>query len=218
MTINFDGTSSLSLLEIITPVVQNGTANYEQTTVTQKSQQLNYSTTMYIEVNSNATEQQFNDFVTSLRAAGSVISHYQVKIIAHCAKNLSPCFNSKEFCTSSAFVGTTKLIDYVTQAQFMTALAEISSGKTQIEMNINEGISITTPESIGLTNNSNYCSQITVNADAVTGNASLLCTIKGNIFINNKMVGFIRDNIGLWHCTTDLTGEDKIKYASRCNW
>ena len=209
---------SLPLLAIIAPAMQDGLVNYQQSIGTTKVTNFNKQThQLCLEMSASATEGQFNQLVSALMNAATSITHFKLTTQAHCNKNLSACFNSKDICSGSAFVGSDGLLEYVTKSQFASALAQVSPAKTQIEMNMNEGTAITGVEMLGLKSSSDNCSLITVSADISTGAANLSCTLKGSVLINNKTLSWLRDPRGYWYCHTDLNAEDKIKYASRCH-
>ena len=95
--------------------------------------------------------------------------------------------------------------DYVAKSQVTTALAEITSGKTQAEVLINEGIAsadspITATDRIGLAI-SERCSAITTSV-ADTGVASIACTMTGSPEINTKTITLSRASTGAWTCAT----------------
>ncbi|MFZ2724754.1 MAG: pilin [Methylococcaceae bacterium] len=209
---------SLNLLKITVPIMQDGKVNYQQTiTITDPNNYQQSTTHVCMEMNTQATEQQFNDLVSQLQNAGASAKAFKLKTLEHCNKNLSACFNSPKLCSGSAFVGSSAITEYITKSQFYGAMAEISPGKTLIEVNLNEGTPITSVQQLGLNDSSNYCSQITVSANNDTGEANLSCVIKGSIFVNGKTVSWIRNNQGYWNCETNLSPEDHIKYADRCN-
>lgn len=92
--------------------------------------------------------------------------------------------------------------DYTAKSQVTAALAEISPGKTQAEVQINEGIAatLTTPADIGLAV-STRCTAYTVSV-ASTGVASIACTMAGNPQVNSKTITLSRNPQGVWSCVT----------------
>jgi hypothetical protein len=209
---------SLNLLKIIVPIMQQGKVNYQQTITITDPNNFKHSTThVCMEMNIQATEQQFNDLVTGLQNAGASAKAFKLKTVARCNKNLNACFNSPKLCSGSALVGSTAIAEYITKSQFSAAMAETAPARVQIEVNLNEGTPITSVQQLGLNDSSNYCSSITVNANNDTGEANLSCVLKGSIFIDGKVLSWLRNNQGMWHCENNLSPEDKIKYADRCS-
>ena len=99
--------------------------------------------------------------------------------------------------------------DYVAKSKVAAGLAEISPGKTQFEVMMNEGKSgaITNGAAIGL-NGGGTCS--TIDADGTVDPGIITCTltVKGN----EKTITLSRDAAaGTWSCAT--TAEDKYAPA-----
>jgi type IV pilus assembly protein PilA len=98
--------------------------------------------------------------------------------------------------------------DYVSRAQLSAALAEISPGKTQLETQLNDGLSapIAQPLSVGLSHSSRC--QVAVGA-TLSGLALIRCTITGNAMVSGHVLQWVREPhsspAGAWHCETDLT-------------
>lgn len=97
--------------------------------------------------------------------------------------------------------------DYFSCAQLSAALAEISPGKTQLETQLNDGLSapIAQPLSVGLSHSSRC--QVAVGA-TLSGLALIRCTITGNTMVSGHALQWVRDPqsspSGAWHCETDL--------------
>ena len=91
--------------------------------------------------------------------------------------------------------------DYVAKSQVTAALAEISPGKTQAEVLVNEGISnaVTDIGEIGLAT-STRCPTVTTSV-AGSGVVSIACTMAGSPDINGELLTLARDATGAWTCT-----------------
>ena len=87
--------------------------------------------------------------------------------------------------------------DYVAKSQATAGLAEVTPGKTQFEVLVNEG-STPTLSGIGLNSPTSRCSSI------VVGAANIVCTLKGNANkITGKTITLSRDaTTGVWTCAT----------------
>ena len=92
--------------------------------------------------------------------------------------------------------------DYTAKSQVTAALAEMTPGKTQAEVKINEGLSaaLALPADVGLAV-STRCPTVTV-AVATTGVASIACTIAGNPEVATKTLTLSRTAAGVWSCAT----------------
>ena len=97
--------------------------------------------------------------------------------------------------------------NYMAKSIHAAGLQEISPGKMQLEINLNEGIGDTnTPENIGLPKSTSHC-DIEVSADATTGEATLSCTLKGNAAIIGAVITLKRDAQGVWSCESTARAE-----------
>ena len=99
--------------------------------------------------------------------------------------------------------------DYVAKANVAEGLAEISPGKTQFEVMMNEGKSgaITNGAAIGL-NGGGTCSTIDANASTDPGTITCTLSVKGN----SETITLERDATeGTWRCET--TAENKYAPA-----
>jgi len=103
--------------------------------------------------------------------------------------------------------------DYVAKSQVGAGLAEITPGKTNAEVLINEGLAADTTDvtKIGLNATTTRC-DITTSV-AASGAASITCTLKGNPKIKDGTVVWTRDaTAGTWACsTTGGAANDKYK-------
>ncbi len=93
--------------------------------------------------------------------------------------------------------------DYVAKSQATAGLAEITPGKTQAEVLLNEGKDYADAASIGLTATTERCG-IAGKGVSTTGIANIECTLKGNSKVATKKVTLERDGAGAWKCTTTL--------------
>jgi type IV pilus assembly protein PilA len=92
--------------------------------------------------------------------------------------------------------------DYTAKSQVTSALAEITPGKTQAEVQINEGLAaaLTTAAEVGLAT-SGRCTALAVSV-ALTGAASVACTMAGNPNISSKTITLSRTTAGVWSCAS----------------
>lgn len=109
--------------------------------------------------------------------------------------------------------------DYIAKSQVTAALAEVTPGKTQAEVKINEGFSpspLTALADVGLAT-STRCPTATVSV-ASTGAAGITCTVAGNPEVTGATIAWSRaSDTGAWTCTyTPATGKDTgRKYAPK---
>jgi type IV pilus assembly protein PilA len=102
--------------------------------------------------------------------------------------------------------------DYVAKSQVTAALAEISPGKTQAEVLVNEGISnpVIVSAEIGLDDVTTRCSDVAVSV-ANTGVATIACTMIGSPDINGEDITLARDAAGAWTCTVAAAVPAKLR-------
>ncbi len=103
--------------------------------------------------------------------------------------------------------------DYIAKSQVTAALAEISPGKTQFEVGINEnvGYAIADATTIGLQIQTANCSLISA-TNTGGGVAQINCTLIGAQGVNGLFIRWDRDAAGEWTCLTDVVA----KYAGKC--
>ncbi|RXR01438.1 pilin [Pseudoxanthomonas composti] len=101
--------------------------------------------------------------------------------------------------------------NYVAKSQVAAGLAEITPGKTQYEVMVNEGNAANiTPALIGLAN-SQRCT-VTTPTPGETG--SIVCAFQNvSPRIAGKKITWTRAATGVWTCSTDIAAADKPKYA-----
>ncbi len=97
--------------------------------------------------------------------------------------------------------------DYTARSQLAAALVEAQSGQTQAEVRINDGVStaITGADALtalGIVAETTRCTRTAViNSN---GTAGVLCTVKGNPAVKDKVLLWSRNGTtGQWSCTTD---------------
>lgn len=89
--------------------------------------------------------------------------------------------------------------DYIARSQVAAGLAEISPGKTQYEVLINEGnTSFNNASDIGLATSSR-CPTMTITASG-SGSGAIACTLAGTPAINTKTITLSRSSVGGWTC------------------
>jgi type IV pilus assembly protein PilA len=104
--------------------------------------------------------------------------------------------------------------DYTAKSQVTAGLAAIKPGESNIEIKLNEGISsnIASVGSIGLQGTSGSCSEITTAVWSATGNADVVCKLKGTAAINDLKIQIKRDGTNqTWGCNTKVAE----KYAPK---
>ena len=105
--------------------------------------------------------------------------------------------------------------DYIARSQVTSGLAEISPGKTQVEVLINDGNagSVTTVTNIGLQASTQRCSTIAA-ATGASGAASITCTLAGTPSITGSTIQLARSTTGTWSCATAVVAKYKPKGCS----
>ncbi|MGH8037942.1 MAG: pilin [Stenotrophomonas sp.] len=96
--------------------------------------------------------------------------------------------------------------DYVAKSQVTAGLAEITPGKTQFEVAINEGKTPANAADIGLTI-SKRCTKIDVTG---TATGSIVCTLAGSPKIASSTITLTRSDAGTWACSTNITEKKYI--------
>ncbi len=89
--------------------------------------------------------------------------------------------------------------NYVRKSQVTAGLAEITPGKTNFEVLVNEG-TVPTIAGIGLQASTERCSAI-----AVTGGNAIQCTLIGGAGVQGQTITWTRSSTGLWSCSTTAT-------------
>lgn len=89
--------------------------------------------------------------------------------------------------------------DYVAKSQATAGLAEITPGKTQAEVLLNEGKAIADAAAVGLTKTTERC-DITATGDAAKGTATISCALKGNAKVATHTLTLSRADTGAWTC------------------
>lgn len=102
--------------------------------------------------------------------------------------------------------------DYIAKSQAAAGLAEISPGKTQFEVLINEGKQAdigTDGSAIGLATSDRCTVATTSNAD---GSGTITCTLKGSPKVAGADLVLNRSTAGAWTCTTGGSTTLDAKY------
>ncbi len=95
--------------------------------------------------------------------------------------------------------------NYVAKAQATSGLADVTPGKTQLELKLNEGEDVAGPTDIGLKASSTRCSTISASGTSSSGAGSIACTLTGNSKIAGKNITLTRDaTAGTWSCSTNV--------------
>ncbi|RNE90863.1 pilin [Marichromatium sp. AB31] len=104
--------------------------------------------------------------------------------------------------------------NYVAKSQVAAGLAEITPGKTEMEMIINEGRTFADVTSIGLKETTTSCAnKATLTAE--TGVASITCTLKGTPKISDAEIAWKRSADGEWTCEYTNTQDTDNKFKPR---
>ena len=105
--------------------------------------------------------------------------------------------------------------DYIAKSQVAAGLAEISPGKAQTEVLLNDSTPATSAAAIGLTTPTTRCSTVAV---AITpGSAStIVCTLNGAATIAAKIITLTRSadsasGQGSWSCSSTVDAKYKPK-------
>ncbi|AHF04890.1 fimbrial protein [Marichromatium purpuratum 984] len=93
--------------------------------------------------------------------------------------------------------------DYVAKSQVAAGLAEITPGKTEMELMVNEGrtADYNAVTDLGLKAATSSCN-VTANVDN-TGAGTIVCTLTGNPKIIGKKITWTRSTDGEWTCAFD---------------
>lgn len=117
--------------------------------------------------------------------------------------------------------------DYAAKSQVAAGLAEISGGKTAMELSMAEGNIVSGPGDIGLQTTTSNCSAIGATSnDSRSG--TITCTMTGSSKITGKIITLTRSDsaaaadassvatVGGWKCATDLPDTDKKLAPKSC--
>lgn len=96
--------------------------------------------------------------------------------------------------------------DYINRTKVTAALADITPGKVQTEIRINEGETTLTPALVGLKSQTNNCSVVAIDFDATTGETLITCTMLGGNDITDRTISASRSSAGTWACITGTSG------------
>ncbi len=102
--------------------------------------------------------------------------------------------------------------NYVAKSKFAAALGEVSSGKTGLEVKLNEGATVDTADDIGL--NADGTANCTFSAVSETG---MTCTIVGGpSSVSGQAIVLTRTAEGAWSCAASTVDQDLIGPAEVC--
>lgn len=106
--------------------------------------------------------------------------------------------------------------DYAAKSQLSAGLADISGGKTAMELSMADGVTVNSPATIGLPLSTGNCSLITASSTD-SSNASITCKLNGSSKIKDKTITLTRSDttttgsgasqviaVGGWKCSIDL--------------
>lgn len=99
-----------------------------------------------------------------------------------------------------AAIATVAFQPYVVRTQLTAALADITPGKTKVEILVNEGrsASLVTPNYIGVAQNA-HCSNVEAELSE-SGVGHISCTLKGHSTLDGKDLILRRSAEGIWSC------------------
>lgn len=109
--------------------------------------------------------------------------------------------------------------NYVAKSKISAALAEITPGKTQGEVRINDGLDFAVPGDVGLPTGTQNCggptsaTGITATGAAATGIATIQCNLVGNSLINGSNIVWARNAAGTWTCTSTVANTQLLPRA-----
>nr|WP_306670888.1 pilin [Endozoicomonas sp. SESOKO3] len=108
--------------------------------------------------------------------------------------------------------------NYTAKAKFNAALAELTPGKTQYEILLNEGSTITastTVDTLGLASSATENCSFAIEAGASSG---ISCTIQNapSVLGPTPKITLVRDQTGTWSCSASVS-TDAADAAKACN-
>lgn len=100
--------------------------------------------------------------------------------------------------------------DYVARSQASGSLSEISGGRTAYEERLQRGEDNSDPEDIGLQDETERCSDITLTDYNDDGEAdgAIACEMAGNPTVDGNTIQLSRDSGGGWSCEIEDVDED----------
>lgn len=100
--------------------------------------------------------------------------------------------------------------NYVAKSKFAAGLAEVSAGKTGIDVAMSEGATLTEAELLTASGQKATSSTCDMAAGITAGVATLTCTVNsGPAPINGKTIVQTRSTDGEWACTTNADEEHR---------
>lgn len=107
--------------------------------------------------------------------------------------------------------------NYIVKSLLSSAIHDLASEKTRVELVINENIEMSSNTEFFLSYpESGVCSDISVVESSVLGEkVTLQCIMRGNSLINGKNMKFIRErSSGQWRCFSNVNSEQLPKACS----
>lgn len=94
---------------------------------------------------------------------------------------------------------------YIAKSKFGAALAEVSAGKTGVDVALNSNsAAVITLSDIGMSTTTATCGHA-IDVSAADGSATLTCTINsGPADVNTKTITLSRTTAGVWSCATTV--------------
>ena len=103
-----------------------------------------------------------------------------------------------------ASVAVPAYTSYISRATVATGLYEITPGRAQFEVRLNDGQTSMTVADVGLQASTERCSDIVVDYSTTTGIGSITCTLKGSPEVVGHTIAVSRSAAGAWTCITGL--------------
>lgn len=97
---------------------------------------------------------------------------------------------------------------YQAKSKLMGALTEISTIKIGVQISLDQGADVNTPEEVGGSGVTENCSGVSVVAVATAGSASVRCTVaNGPSSVQGQTITWTRDQTAGWICSTTAPSE-----------
>ena len=117
--------------------------------------------------------------------------------------------------------------NYIAKSQIANALAEISAIKVNIEEKIDLGVTAADATAfsgstlavlslLGYTSATSPRCSVYTSAVAITGVASISCTMVGSPAVTGKIIKWSRDTAGAWSCATGILSADAALAPKNC--
>ena len=109
-----------------------------------------------------------------------------------------------------ASVAVPAYTSYIARATVATGLYEITPGRAQFEVRLNDGQTLMTVADVGLQTSTERCSDIAVDYSTATGIGSITCTLKGSPEVVGRTIAVSRATDGRWSCITGQGAADTV--------